>query len=98
MNPYAPPAAQLDATRSSASPSPLRVAFRNSFADLMLFQAYIQLRSPVFLLVLFGFGLAIALPSWLESARDINSDLGLVVTTVIVAGDPLCTSPCISKS
>src|SRR5262245_45017238 len=86
MNPYAPPAAQVDAMQSAAPPSPLRVEFRNSLIDLLLFQAYAQLRSPVFLLMLFGFALWIAVPAWLESARGINAHVALIATTLLAAG------------
>jgi hypothetical protein len=85
MNPYTPPAANVDATTATASARPLGVALRNSFIDLMLFQAYFLLRSPVFLLLLFGAPVAITFPDWMGSTRDLTATVVLVATTLIWA-------------
>ncbi len=85
MNPYAPPSARVDPSESPAMQDVLRVTFSNSFRDLLLFQIYVQLRSPVFLLLLFGMSGAIAFPAWAESDRSLNAALAVVMATLIVA-------------
>jgi hypothetical protein len=88
-NPFAPPKAPIDPQARQLQGDILEVSFRNSFWDLLLFQAYANLRSPVNLLMYAGFAALIASASWNESrvlaiATGVVLFLGFALLTLVV--------------
>jgi len=88
-NPFAPPKAPIDPQAGQLQGDVLEVSFRNSFWDLLLFQAYANLRSPVNLLLYSGFAALIASGSWSESptvaiALGVTLFLGFVLLTLVI--------------
>jgi len=86
MNPYAPPTAQVEVPMGPAKP-PLRVQFQNSLLDLFLFQLYIQARSPVMLLILFGASAFMAYSVWSEADAHAQTlgFFGILMFVVLLA-------------
>jgi len=75
----------MDTDQQTTRTDRLRAEFRNSFPDQLLFQAYVNLRSPVFLLAIFGLALAIVLPLKLDGAHDFIWVLTYATMTLLVA-------------
>ena len=71
MNPYAPPLAAVEQSAAELTSNPLRVAFKNSRKDLILFQMYMQGRSPVFFLFMLAMAALIALTSLPDGSRGL---------------------------
>ena len=72
-------------TQGPSRPPPLTVQFQNSFVDLLGFQLYLQARSPVLLVVLFGFSALGAHSLWSELDANYRTVTLFVFLTLVAA-------------